>query len=45
MHNNRTLRKIIAKVFLASPTGCTSYYAESSFDSILPLKDILTSEK
>ena len=38
MHNNRTLRKIIAKVFLASPAGCTSYYAESSFNSILPLK-------
>ena len=38
MHNNRTLRKIIAKVFLASSAGCTSYYAESSFNSILPLK-------
>ena len=45
MHNNRTLRKIIAKVSLASPAGCTSYYAESSFDSLLPLKDILTLEK
>ena len=45
MHINRTLRKIIAKVFLASPAGCTTYYAESSFNSILPLKDILTLEK